>query len=94
MPQGYTSNEKARLQKACPKDVNLHYNFQADAYEFLYKPPGATKSKLIGSVPRARVILWRRPNTILNHAARHSLYSHGLPTKVKIKGTLVEVHTE
>lgn len=94
MAQGYTSIEKARLQKACPKDVILHYNYQTHDYEFLYRPRGAKISKVIGSVPRARVLLWKRQDTILNHAARHSLYGHGLPTKVKIKGTLVEVHTE
>lgn len=94
MAQNFTAAEKMRLEKACPPNVKLHYNFQKETYEFLYKPPGAARSKLIGSVPRARVLQWRRPNTIMNFAARHSLYAHKLPTKVKIGGTLVEVHTE
>lgn len=89
----YTIEEKEQFQKACSGDVKLHYNFQKDAYEFLYKPQGADTSKLIGTIPRARALRWRRPNTIMNHACRHALFSNKLPTKVKVQGAWVEVHT-
>lgn len=94
MAKKYTVAEKVQLQKACPKDINLHYNYQKDAYEFLYKPPGATTSKLVGTVPRARVVMWNRPNAIMSHACRHALNSHKLPTKVKIDGLLVDVNID
>lgn len=98
MASGYSSVEKARLQKACPKNVLLHYNYQTGEYEFLYKPPGVKESKVVGSVPRTRVLRWQQPNTILNHAVRHALKVHKLPTKIRLKGTpkgtLVDVHAE
>lgn len=94
MTKKYSLAEKVRLQKACPENINLHYNYQKDAYEFLYKPPGVSTSKIVGEVPRARVVMWNRPNAIMSHAARHALHSHQLPTKVKIHGLMVDVYTE
>lgn len=94
MTKKFTVAERVRLQKACPENINLHYNYTNETYEFLYKPPGAATSKLVGSVPRARVVMWNRPNAIMSHACRHALHAHQLPTKVKIAGLMVDVYTE